>query len=125
MTFSDQIKTEWVNKKTTRVNLKDMGLAYNANETMRIPNVKREMLEEAKRKVTGNEDPSDHEDEQINVIATKSYVAEKLEAEAKAPRQRLLRLPNGQVQFLAYLMQKYGEDYEVRFSANEVNVIPK
>lgn len=94
-----------------------MGLAYDANEVVRIPNVKQEMLKEAK-KVAGNEDSSDHEGEEVNVTATdatKSYVAEKLEAEAKAPRERLLKLPKGQAQFLTYLIKKYGEDYKVRF----------
>ncbi|XP_012536900.1 nucleolar protein 16 [Monomorium pharaonis] len=109
----DQIKEEWTNKKSTRANLRDMGLAYDANESVQIPNVNREMLEEAKKKVTENEDLSDHEkDKEMSVTARKGYVAEKLEAEAKAPRERLLRLPNGQVQFLTYLIQKYGEDYE-------------
>lgn len=103
-----------------------MGLAYNANETLRIPNVKHEMLEEARRKIAGNEASSDHEGEKMNVTtATKSYVAEKLEAEAKAPRERLFKLPKGQAQFLTYLIKKYGEDYEVRFSANKITVFLK
>jgi len=101
-----------------------MGLAYDANEAVRIPNVKHEMLEEAKMKVAGNENPSDHEDKKMDVTPAKSYVAEKLEAEAKTPRERLLKLPKGQAQFLTYLIKKYGEDYEVRFSANKV-VIPQ
>ncbi|XP_011693283.1 PREDICTED: nucleolar protein 16 [Wasmannia auropunctata] len=108
----DQIKKEWENTRSCRVNLKEMGLAYDANETVRIPNVKHEMLEEAKRKVAGDEDPSDREDEGTDVTAAKSHVAEKLEAEAKAPRERLLRLPKGQAEFFVYLIKKYGEDYE-------------
>lgn len=118
MTFSDQIKKAWEDKRSTRVNLEQMGLAYDANEAVQIPNVKHEMVEEAKRKITGNEDPSDHENEEMNVTAAKSHVAEKLEAEAKAPRKRLLKLPKGQAHFLTYLLNKYGEDYEVRYSAN-------
>ncbi|XP_071559942.1 nucleolar protein 16 [Temnothorax nylanderi] len=107
----DQIKKAWENKISTRVNLKKMGLAYDPNEAVRIPNVKHEMLEEAKRKVAGSED-SDHESEEMKVTAAKSYVAEKLEAEAKAPRERFLKLPKGQAQFLTYLITKYGEDYK-------------
>lgn len=107
----EQIKKEWANAKSTRVNLKNMGLAYDANEALQIPNVKQEMVKEAKRKVAGNEDrESDHENE--GMTATKGHVAEKLEAEAKAPRERRFRLPNGQAQFLTYLIQKYGEDYK-------------
>lgn len=113
MTFSDQIKKAWEGTRSTRVNLKEMGLAYDANEAVRIPNVKHEMLKEAKRKVAKNED-SDHEDEEMNVTAAKSYVTEELETEAKAPRERLFKLPKGQVEFLAYLIKEYGEDYKVR-----------
>lgn len=115
MTLSDEVKKEWEDRKTVRGNLKKMGLAYDANEAVRIPNVKHEMLEEARRRVAGDEDSSDHEGEKMNVTATKSYVAEKLEAEAKAPRERHLKLPKGQAQFLAYLIKKYDEDYQVRF----------
>ncbi|KYM99575.1 Nucleolar protein 16, partial [Cyphomyrmex costatus] len=106
----DQIKEEWKNTHSTRVNLKEMGLAYDANKAVQIPNVKRQMLKDAKRIVTGNEDLSDHENEEVT--ARKSYVMEKLEVEAKAPRERLFKLPNGQAQFLTYLIKKYGEDYE-------------
>ncbi|XP_018052604.1 PREDICTED: nucleolar protein 16 [Atta colombica] len=108
----EQIKKEWKNKNSIRDNLKEMGLAYDANEAVQIPNVKHEMLEDAKGKVTGNEDLSDHENEEMNMTAAKSYVMEKLEAEAKVPRERLLKLPKGQAQFLTYLIKKYGEDYK-------------
>lgn len=102
-----------------------MGLSYDANETVRIPSAKQEMLEEAKRKVAGNEDPSGDVNEDVEVIAAKSYVAEKLEEEAKAPRKRFLKLPKGQAQFLIYLIKKYGEDYEVRFSASRIVTVSK
>ncbi|XP_011872050.1 PREDICTED: nucleolar protein 16 [Vollenhovia emeryi] len=104
----NEIKKEWEYKRSTRVNLKEMGLAYDANEAMQLPNVKHELLEGARRDVAGCEDSSDHEE--MNVA--KSHVAETLEAEAKAPRQRLLKLPKAQTQFLTYLIKKYGEDYE-------------
>jgi len=108
----DQVKKAWENTRSTRVNLKKMGLAYNANEALQISNAKRELLEEAKRKIAGNEDPSDHEDAKMDITATKSYVTEELEAEAKAPRERLLKLPKAQAQFLTYLIKKYDEDYK-------------
>lgn len=90
-----------------------MGLAYDANEVIAIPNMKQEILEDAKRKVV-DESSSDHEDEAMDIIPIKNHVAEALEAEAKAPRERLLNLPKGQAQFLSYLIKKYGEDYKVR-----------
>ncbi|EFN88369.1 nucleolar protein 16 [Harpegnathos saltator] len=108
----EQVKKAWEVTKSVRTNLKEMGLAYDANEAIQIPNVKQEMLENAKRKVVADENMSDEEDEAMDVIPAKNYVAEALEAEAKAPRQRLLNLPKGQAQFLTYLIQKYDEDYK-------------
>lgn len=91
-----------------------MGLAYDANEVVQIPNAKHEMLEEARRIVKEDESLSDHEAE--DATPAKNYVAEKLEAEAKAPRERLFKLPKGQAQFFTYLIKRYGEDYKVRYS---------
>ncbi|KMQ97216.1 nucleolar protein 16-like protein [Lasius niger] len=106
----DQVKEAWTSTKSTRVNLKDMGLAYDANEVVQIPNAKHEMLEEARRIVREDESLSDHEAE--DATPAKNYVAEKLEAEAKAPRERLFKLPKGQAQFFTYLIKRYGEDYK-------------
>ncbi|XP_072759779.1 nucleolar protein 16 [Anoplolepis gracilipes] len=106
----DQIKEAWTNTKSTRVNLKEMGLAYDANKAVEIPNMKQEMLEEAKRIVREDESLSDHETEEATPV--KNYVIEKLEAEAKTPRERLFKFPKEQAQFFTYLIKKYGEDYE-------------
>lgn len=91
-----------------------MGLAYDSNEAVEIPNTKREMLEEARRIVKEDESLSDHEAEDVAPI--KNHVMEKLEVEAKEPRERLFKLPKGQAQFLTYLIKRYGEDYKVRYS---------
>lgn len=123
LTFSDQVKKEWEDRKSVRVNLKRMGLAYDANEAVRIPNVKQEMLEDAKSRVAGDEDSSGREGEKVSVTAAKGHVAEKLEAEARAPRERLLKLPKGQAQFLSYLIKKHGEDYQVRFFSLQVRFV--
>ncbi|GAB1860090.1 Nucleolar protein 16 [Camponotus japonicus] len=105
-----QIKEAWTCTKSTRVNLKEMGLAYDSNEAVEIPNTKREMLEKAKRIVKEDESLSDHEAEDVAPI--KNHVMEKLEVEAKEPRERLFKLPKGQAQFLTYLIKRYGEDYK-------------
>ncbi|XP_029171455.1 nucleolar protein 16 [Nylanderia fulva] len=106
----DEIKKEWSETKSMRVNLKDMGLAYNPNEAIQIPNSKHEMLEEAKRVIREDESSSDQETEVTTPV--KSHVAKKLEAGAKAPRVHLLRLPKGQAEFFTYLIKQYGEDYK-------------
>lgn len=47
-------------------------------------------------------------------LPQKAFVVEELEKDAKTPRIRQFRLPKGQVQWLTYLLDKYGEDYKVR-----------
>ncbi|XP_050449813.1 nucleolar protein 16 [Cataglyphis hispanica] len=107
----DPIKKAWTNSKSMRVNLREMGLAYDANEALQIPNIKHEMLEKAKRIVRDDDESlSDHEAEDVTPI--KKHVMENLEAEMKAPRERRFSLPKGEAQFLTYLIKKYGEDYE-------------
>ncbi|KAL0132002.1 hypothetical protein PUN28_000047 [Cardiocondyla obscurior] len=108
----DEIKKEWEDTKSTHINLKDMGLAYDANQAVQIPNVKQEMLEKAKKILMESEDQSDNENVKTGATASKSYVANKLEAEAKAPRKRLLKLPKSQAEFLTYLIKQYGDDYK-------------
>ncbi|EZA53253.1 hypothetical protein DMN91_005071 [Ooceraea biroi] len=109
----DQIKKAWDDIKSTRHNLKEMGLAYDANEAVQATNVKNEMCEqEGKKTILRNEDSSDQESEDVHAVPTKTYVLEAMEADAKAPRERLFRLPKGQAQFLTYLIKKYDEDYK-------------
>ncbi|XP_076231950.1 nucleolar protein 16 [Calliopsis andreniformis] len=107
-----ELKQSWEVTKSTRTNLYDMGLAYNPNEILKIPNAKKEVIQDAKRKVIDSENMSESEEEEVIKEPTKGHIAKKLLAEAKTPRQRLLRLPNNQVHFLTYLMDKYGEDYK-------------
>lgn len=51
---------------------------------------------------------------------TKSSVVEALAEDARAPRKKMFRLPKGQVEWITYLMDKYGRDYRcmVRDSRN-------
>lgn len=107
------IKQEWEISKTTRTNLNEMGLAYDTNEVLPIPNVKRALLEEAKQKFVESSMQSESEEESdVEKVPPKIHVAKALEADAKAPRKRMFRLPNGQVNFITYLLDKYGEDYK-------------
>ncbi|XP_043490581.1 nucleolar protein 16 [Polistes fuscatus] len=108
------IKEEWEISKSTRSNLKEMGLVYDPNEILQIPNVKQDLLKEVKEKFMENGMEIDSEDENVDIKRTppKIHVAQALEKDANAPRERMFRLPNGQVQFITYLLDKYGEDYK-------------
>ncbi|XP_076644667.1 nucleolar protein 16 [Halictus rubicundus] len=107
-----QIKNSWEVTMSTKTNLKEMGLSYDPNETLKIPNAKRELIKEAKRKVVEPEEAVWQEEEDVDMEPMKAHVVKELEAEAKAPRERLFRLPNSVVNFLTYLMDKYEEDYK-------------
>ncbi|XP_034936641.1 nucleolar protein 16 [Chelonus insularis] len=107
-----QIKEAWDNKKSTRGNLAQMGLAYDANDILKIPNIKQEMKNNVKKTASGEFQESEDEPQPIKRAPKKIEVAMKLEAEAKAPRERMFKLPKGQVQFLTYLMDKYNDDYK-------------
>ncbi|CAK9823393.1 Nucleolar protein 16 [Anthophora retusa] len=108
-----EIKQSWEVTKSTRTNLKQMGLTYDPNETLKIPNIKEKLIENATQwKVDDAENNTQNGKEDVEMESTKIHVAEELEAQAKAPRRRMFRLPNSQVHFITYLMDKYGEDYK-------------
>lgn len=88
-----------------------MGLANDPNKVLKVPNVRKNLLKLAK------EGKDDIEVDTVTTKQTKKfepkkgYVAEKLEQDAKWPRARLLRLPNSEVEFATYMMDKHGDDY--------------
>ena len=98
----------WETTRTVEQNLTDMGLVYDSNKALKIPGAK-ELLQPME---LGGESAS--QDDKISQ-PTKSYVAKVLEEDAKAPRVKNFRLPNNQVTLLTYLIDKYGEDYKVRY----------
>lgn len=85
-----------------------MGLSYDPNETIKIPNSKTEL----KAKILTNVDGWIEEEIQGTVALPKKYVAEELEKDAKSPRVKLFRLPKGQVEWITYLLEKYGNDFK-------------
>nr|XP_033329672.1 nucleolar protein 16 [Megalopta genalis] len=107
-----QIKNSWEVTMSTRTNLKQMGLTYDPNETLKIPNVKWDLIKDAKCKIVEPSEGGWLEEEDVNVEPMKGHVAKELETEARAPREKLFRLPNSVVNFLTYLMDKHGEDYK-------------
>lgn len=72
-------------------NLKDMGLVFNVNEDI--------LREKEATEAASNEEK-------------KTIVLDTLEKEANAPREKGYRIPRNQVEFLTYMLDKYGEDYK-------------
>ncbi|XP_072394596.1 nucleolar protein 16 [Diabrotica undecimpunctata] len=102
-----EVKLSWESKKSIQTNLKEMGLSYDPNKTIKIPKTKKQI-----KSVLSTEDNSTMEDVEEALPAPKSHVVETLEEDAKAPRERKFRLPKNQVEWLSYLLEKYGNDYK-------------
>ncbi|XP_063381305.1 nucleolar protein 16 [Cydia fagiglandana] len=105
------LKEAWDMKKSTLRNLKEMGLANDPNKAIKIPNYKQEQLKRAKKIINQEESSESEEDTEVKIIPKKEVV-ERLEKEARAPRERKFMLPKGQVEYLTYLLDKYGHDYK-------------
>lgn len=88
-----------------------MGLSADPNKTIKIPS----------NKIKLNTSSNQHKEwEEVELKAppksNRLFVAETLESIAKAPRPRLFRLPKSQVEWITYLMDKYGKDYRAMSS---------
>nr|XP_023017858.1 nucleolar protein 16 [Leptinotarsa decemlineata] len=102
-----EVKNAWEKQKSVQTNLKQMGLSYDPNQTIKIPNKKKELI-----CLGGGTENWDRTSVEEPIVLSKSYVAESLENDAKAPRERRFNLPKGQLERLSYLMKAYGNDYK-------------
>lgn len=95
-----------------------MGLAFDVNKVLGLPNNKRERVLMKKKLANGfvEEDNSDAEQapaEGSLIRKSKKHVAEGLEQDSKALRESNYKLPNGQVKWISYLMDTYGLNYKL------------
>lgn len=89
------MKNAWDQKKSVQGNLEEMGLAYDPNKTIAIP----------KRKKPQPPSVMEIEEPDASIapkVPSKKFVADALEADAKAPREKRLRLPKSQVSYCPY-----------------------
>nr|CAG4635188.1 EOG090X0IKC [Alona affinis] len=91
------IKKEWKGKLSAPVNMRNMGLVYDSNQS--IPISDKAPLETGVQKAP-------------NQQTTTTKVIEDLVKEANAPRNGTMKMPNEKVKWIEYLLDKYGEDYE-------------
>ncbi|XP_030759744.1 nucleolar protein 16 [Sitophilus oryzae] len=101
-----EIKNAWDKKKSVQSNLEEMGLSYDPNKTIEIPKRKKQLKE-----ALGASEGTEWKAEEIKQNS-KNYVVKALESEAKAPREKRFQLPKGQVEWITYLLRKYGKDYK-------------
>ncbi|CAH0546722.1 unnamed protein product [Brassicogethes aeneus] len=103
------VKDAWDHSKSIPTNMKAMGLSYNPNDTIKIPNNKNNY----KASIMSNEEFEwQEEDLEEDQLPNKAFVVEALEADAKAPRVKKFRLPNSALEWVKYLLKKYGHDYK-------------
>lgn len=86
-----------------------MGLSSDPNKTIPIPSSSRIVTVSSQSNDNGNWEETDLENQSV---VSKKYIVDALEQEAKAPRAKRFRLPKGQVEWITYLMDKYGTDYK-------------
>lgn len=86
-----------------------MGIVYDVNKAMPVPNYKSERTK--KKKVDHGFVEEDQSGEEAGAFP-KQEVAEELEKKAKALRESKFRLPKGIIKFVTYLIDKYGLDYK-------------
>jgi hypothetical protein len=105
-------------RKTLTENINEMGLVFDVNKTMKIPNSRADRVKVAKKLANGfvEEDKSDVEDEGEEETSyekfPKQHVVDTLEKESKEFRESRFRLPKGQIKFVSYLIDKYGLNYK-------------
>lgn len=98
--------------KTITTNLREIGLGYDPNKVIAIPNAKQERLQLIK-KLHGfvEEDNIDDDPGTTTQQRPKGFVMEQLEADANALRESNFRLPKGLVAHLSYMMDKHHFNY--------------
>lgn len=97
-----------------------MGLVFDVNKTFAIPNNKQERLKLTKKmtKMQNGFVEEDNEDEDSTAASkptrkrNKIHVMTDMEEAANTLRVSKFRLPKGQVQFISYMMDKYGLNYK-------------
>lgn len=115
---SSEIKNALDHRKTLTGNISDMGLVYDVNKALGIPNYKADRLRKRKIELVHGfveEDASGSEDEEEASAAQrfpKQQVVDDLESKSKELRESKFRLPQGIVKFVSYLIDKYGLNYK-------------
>lgn len=136
---SPEIKNVWEDRKTITANLKDIGLGWDPNKVIAIPNAKEERRQMIKKLHGFVEEENSVKKEEMPIKRSKGFVMEQMEADANALRESkfrfvlikphstdlqsnikflidgslwMNRLPKGVVAHLSYMMDKYKLNYK-------------
>lgn len=90
--ISPEIRKAWENRKTITTNLNDIGLGYDPNKVIKIPNAKQQRLQMVKLINGFVEEDNDKLNPSIgNQQRAKGFVMEEMEATANALRESNFR----------------------------------
>uniref|UniRef100_A0A182Q6F1 Nucleolar protein 16 n=1 Tax=Anopheles farauti TaxID=69004 RepID=A0A182Q6F1_9DIPT len=103
----DEIRAAYDQNKHAATNIREMGLVYDVNRAIPMPNQKRAMIEMEKelagRKVFSRK--------RAAPAAPKQYVAEQLEKDANEFAGSRFRMARSMVRFITDMIDRYGFDY--------------
>ncbi|XP_031635674.1 nucleolar protein 16 [Contarinia nasturtii] len=105
-----EIKNVWEDRKTITANLKDIGLGWDPNKIIKIPNAHAERVQVIKKMHGFVEEENTVEPKPVN--RSKGFVMEQMEADANALRESNFRLPKGVVAHITYMMDKHKLNYK-------------
>uniref|UniRef100_A0A1Q3EWQ2 Nucleolar protein 16 n=1 Tax=Culex tarsalis TaxID=7177 RepID=A0A1Q3EWQ2_CULTA len=108
-----EIKRSLDPRKKLSTNIREMGLSFDVNRTIPVPNAKQNRLL-LTRYVNGflEEDASDVETStEVRPPPPKIHVAQQLEQEANEYVESRFRLPKGQVKFICRMIDAHGFNY--------------
>lgn len=109
---SAEIKKSMDHRQTLTSNISEMGLVFDVNKSLGLPNHKSDRLKMMKI-VNGflEEDQSESDAEQEKSFP-KHHVVDELEKNSKELRESKFRLPKGQIKLISYYIDKFGLDYK-------------
>lgn len=89
---SQEIKKVWEDRKTITSNLKDIGLGWDPNKVIKIPNARDERAKLLKKMHGFTEEDNTNKTKPSNAKPPKGFVMEEMEADANALRESNFRL---------------------------------
>ncbi|XP_064630296.1 nucleolar protein 16-like [Lineus longissimus] len=102
----EQIKNAWDDTKSMQHNLKNMGIATNPNKAIPVP--------KTKDLIPGFEREDGDKPMEMMMVQPRSklHVVKELEDIANQPQEKRLKLPEQEVKYCIYMMEKHKDNYK-------------
>uniref|UniRef100_A0A182PG06 Nucleolar protein 16 n=1 Tax=Anopheles epiroticus TaxID=199890 RepID=A0A182PG06_9DIPT len=106
---NEEIRAAYNRRKQPEKNIRDMGLAYDVNRAIPIPNVKRQ-IKEMELELSGQKVSSDKASS--SKVHPKQYVAARLEEDANEFAGTRFRMARSMVRFITAMIDRHGFNYQ-------------